>query len=695
MKKFAIMLMSMGFILFVGVSLARAEEAGKTTEKTQKSTKQLDAVTVVAESDDVRPDLDPDSITNLYRVEKTARFGTEVFTEEDIEELKPSDVYDLLDKAVGMDLTYQGRRSPFFIRQRGGGSFTYIVDGAVLPPSVNRILYKFPLSAIEQLQIVRGSTSLTLGPSIPIGASSSGSGLNTGYIIIRTKQPKKTEAILSAAVEYSEGGHPLATKESLYLGTRFEVSPSLDGYLGGLGAKMDRPSQNSWFDGRSGEGGMINGGLRLGKFNINLLGYYDEGRLEMQRGIAEDGTRSDVKWYYDPLRASILSTDMAMQWTPNQVSMLNLFQTRFDQNEHNNSFVSATGSDRDYEEETWGAGFRHNARFGNTLIQLGGQYSNSTGFGGNCRNGYNKYDTTVWGWSASLEQKFFDGRLVFDGGYREDTKHIDNSSSARRESQANDDANNDVDMDPSKVFALGAHWQMMDMLALDARYYYGKQGTTGDFDMRLVGDASPHKEEQERIEVALSANIKPWFRPMLTWFNIETKNGKSATSTTYDLDGGTYYFYTEADSLRRGLELTVKGKFSQGTSYQVSWTHMLDSEKTSDGDTTNYLGVSNPRNLYSLRLSHVWRAYRANLSVKRVDEWSASSSPMGTADTQGLGGYTRFDANIKRDFKWRDLLLTLSLYGRNLGDKHYATRYVTGYYYDRGRTIGTELTVRY
>jgi iron complex outermembrane receptor protein len=67
---------------------------------------------------------------------------------------------------------------------------------------------------------------------------------------------------------------------------------------------------------------------------------------------------------------------------------------------------------------------------------------------------------------------------------------------------------------------------------------------------------------------------------------------------------------------------------------------------------------------------------------------------MGTAEGS-LGGYTRVDANIRRDFKWRDLLLTLSLYGRNLGDKHYATRYVTGYYYDRGRTIGTELTVRY
>jgi hypothetical protein len=72
---------------------------------------------------------------------------------------------------------------------------------------------------------------------------------------------------------------------------------------------------------------------------------------------------------------------MAMQWTPNQVSLLNLFETRFDQNEHKSCFISSVISERDYEEEIRGLGLRHNARFGSTLIQLGGQLSNSTGLG--------------------------------------------------------------------------------------------------------------------------------------------------------------------------------------------------------------------------------------------------------------------------------------------------------------------------
>ena len=87
-----------------------------------------------------RADLEPDSLKNPYRVESTGRFGSEVITREDIEALAPKDVFDLLDKAVGMNLTYQGRKSPYFLDERGGGNLTYILDGAILPSSSNRIL---------------------------------------------------------------------------------------------------------------------------------------------------------------------------------------------------------------------------------------------------------------------------------------------------------------------------------------------------------------------------------------------------------------------------------------------------------------------------------------------------------------------------------------------------------------------------
>ncbi len=676
-------------VILTSLALAQYAAAGDEEAKENKESKkqttqaqQVEPMTVVDKPVSLREDLDPSSITNMYRIEKSAQFGTEILNSEDIKNLNPTDINDLLEHTSGFNITYQGRRNPFFYSQRGGGSFTYIIDGAVLPPSVNRILYKIPVDAIEEMQVVRGSTSLTLGPSVPIGASSSGSGVNTGFIIIRTKQPQKTQAILSGSLEKHSGGHPTASNESLYAGTKGEKSSGTSGYVGILLSNMDKPSLDSWFDGRSGKAGMVNTGFRAGKFNMNIMGYRDSGSFEMQRGT------SDMKWYYDSLKIKMLSTDMGMQWTPNQITLLNLFKVDYDQHEMVESFTNSNSSSRAYEESTEGIGLRHNARFGNTLVQVGGQMSKSDGFGPNASTNYNKYDTSVKGWSASIEHTLLDGNLIFDGGYRQDIKHIDNSST----SAAAATANNNVDMAPSKVLALGGHWQISNIYSLDGRYFSGEQGTTGDFDMRLVGDATPHREKQDRFEAAISADYATWLKPVLTYFDIEAENAKSATSTTYVLDGGTYYYYTEANNLRKGLELLVKGTILKNTSYNISWTHMLDNESTREGITTDSLGISKPENLYSASVTHRWADYRANVSVRKIDSWFDAES-----NTTELGGYTRIDANIQRDFRWKELLLGITLFGQNLTNKKYATTERAGFgpWTDRGRSVGIKASISY
>ena len=513
--------------------------------------------------------------------------------------------------------------------------------------------------------------------------------MNTGFVIIRTRQPDKTQAVLSGSAEKAAGAHPVATHTSIYAGTDIagkDVS-KVDGYLGVLAGNMDRPSEESWFDGRSSTSLMGNTGFRAGKFNINAMAFTDRGRFEMQRGVAEDGTLHDAKWYYDPLKTTVYSSDMTLQWSPNQTTLLNLYQVQYEQTEHNDSFTSPATTTKDYKEKTSGLGLRHNACFfKNTLLQLGGQISNSKGSGPNLSKGYNKYDTTVMGWSVSVEQNVLDSDLVLDAGFRQDYKHIDNSSSGRNAAAANDDANNDVDMAPADIYALGAHWRIIDLLTLDGRYYHGEQGTVGDFDMHSETGAL-HPEKQDRIEVSLTADLVSYFRPALTWFSIEAENTKSATAHAYDLGGATYYYYTESDELRRGVELMIQGRIKKNTMYQISWTHMLDNETTSDGETTDLNGVKNPENLYSLILGHRWRAYKANFSIKKVDGWDESSSPMGTIHAD-LGDYTRVDANIQREFEFKKLLLTVGLFGRNLLDEDYSTRFVTGYYPDRGLTVG-------
>jgi iron complex outermembrane recepter protein len=146
--------------------------------------------------------------------------------------------------------------------------------------------------------------------------------------------------------------------------------------------------------------------------------------------------------------------------------------------------------------------------------------------------------------------------------------------------------------------------------------------------------------------------------------------------------------------LRRGIELAVKGDIAKSTSYSFSWTHLTTNSSTTNGIVTDGVGVSTPENYFTALLSHAWDNYRANLSVKQVGSWQTSASPVGILNAD-LGGYTTVDANIMRTFPFSGSRLTATLYGRNLGDVHYSTRYVTGYYPDRGRTLGLELSMAF
>ncbi|MCX6062289.1 MAG: TonB-dependent receptor plug domain-containing protein [Campylobacterales bacterium] len=679
-------------------SLLTATLLCSTLSAEETTSKALDPVNVTASQIAERDDLKPDSVTNLYRVESTAQFGTQILTQKEIDAYAPKDFFDLMDKATGLDLTYQGRKSPFFLNMRGGGSITYIIDGAILPSTANRILQKIPMSAIEEIQIIRGSTALALAPSIGIGASNSGSGLNTGFIVIRTKQPKKTEGLLTGYIEKAVS-QPTANGESLYVGTRLGSDTlGLNGYIGGLVSRYDRPSKDTWFDGSDAESGMISGGINFGRFNLNVMGYKDSGRFEMQRGVTVLGVLDNSKWYYDPIKTSILSMDMSMQWNESQTTLLSFGKTQYYQSEFSNeSFVTnAAPVAKTYNEDTKSYSLRHNAHFGDTLIQLGAQLGTSIGFGPETNSNYRRFDTSVAGYSASIEQKLFGGDVVLDAGYRYDQKHINNSSTAN--TTAANNANNNVDMAPAKVVALGGLWNINNMFALNGRYFKGDEGTSGDFDIKPVpGQPAFDAEQQERVEIALEAKLTPYFKPTVTWFNVDFTNQKSASTTTYtDTDGSIYYYYTESDSLRRGIELTLKGEIAKNTTYSFAWTHMTDnSTTTSAGVTTDSTGLSTPSNSYTALLSHKWDSYRANISAKKIDGWSSSTSAMGTAYNVNLGDYTRVDANVAGDLKFDGYTFTGKLYGRNLSNNQYATRYTTGYYYDRGRTLGLELSMAF
>ncbi|WP_373073049.1 TonB-dependent receptor plug domain-containing protein [Sulfurimonas sp.] len=638
-----------------------------------------------------RDDISLDSPTNIYKVEKSTHANTEIITKEEIEAQKAKDVFDLLNKVTGLDLTYHGRRSPFTLSMRGSSNITYIVDGAILPPSVSRILYKLPMVAIEEIQVVKSATSLSIAPSINVGASNSGSGVNIGYVIIRTKQPKKTEGILSAFYEKAVS-QPSANGQNLYAGTRFGDANSWNGYIGAMLSRFDRKSKDSWFDGSDGESGMLNGGISNGAFSLNFMAYKDKGRFEMQRGVTHDDSLHSAKWYYEPLKTNIFSLDGSMVWNENHVTLFSFAQTEYEQNEHNEDFLDPSVlSTRDYEEKTKNYSLRHNARFGNTKLQIGGQYVDAQGSGSDLFNPYIKYDTTIKGASASVEQTLLGGDLVLDAGYRWDQKTIEDSTAAKSPALAKLNANNGVDLAPASIFTIGGVFDIVDSHSLSARYFYGDQGISGDFTMQTQDSSPLDSEKQKRYELSLDSKFAPYFNSLITYFDTDVENEKRATSNTYFIGAEEYYYYSQVDSRTKGLEMSVKGKVADSTSYKFSWTRILSKETQDYANVSDEVGVIIPKNTFTVLITHTYNDYRFNISGKNASAYTSSKSPMGLSNAD-LGDYTRIDANIAKDFKLDKYIATAKIYGRNITHDQYATKYTTGYYYDRGRTLGCELS---
>lgn len=672
------------------ISVAMAAAGALATAGSPDSLQALPVVEVTAGA--VRKDLLPDAPTNPQRTEATAAAGTEILDREAIRALEPRDAIDLLDKAVGLNVTYQGRRSPFFVDERGGGSMTFVLNGSVLPSSANRILQKIPLDAIEEIQIVRGSTSLALGPCIPVGASASGSGINTGFVLIRTRQPAKTEFQVSAMFEKS-ASQPVADGQSVWAGTHLGDANGWSGFVGAMASRSDMPSKDSWYDGRSSNALLFTGGVHYGIFDATATAYADSGRFEMQRGLTLAGTLDASKWSYDPLVTTVLSSDLRLAWTKDQTTLGSLFWTKYEQNETNASFANATVTTRAFTEHSKGWSLRHNARFHNTLVLLGSQYSQSTGYGPNTNTAFNDWETSILGWSATVEQKLFDERLALDAGFRQDQKHIDHTAT----SAANLKAANDVDLAPSRTITLGTGWTQ-NLFAVAARWFGGWEGESGDFDLKTKNGKPLHAMDQTRAEVSAEVRPFPWLAPGATWFVVDIDNQKAATTDTFSVDGSTYYFYTETDVHRQGLELRLKGESGPlfaGISgdYDLSWTRLLVNETKTDSTTADAIGVSQPENIYTAKVGAAWKGWRLTLSGKNVDPWVQSTSAMGTANNVHLGDYIRLDASLSKAFAVAGHEIRGEVYARNLGNDHYSTRYTTGYYRDRGLTAGSKLTL--
>jgi outer membrane receptor for ferric coprogen and ferric-rhodotorulic acid len=181
--------------------------------------------------------------------------------------------------------------------------------------------------------------------------------------------------------------------------------------------------------------------------------------------------------------------------------------------------------------------------------------------------------------------------------------------------------------------------------------------------------------------------VRPYFRPSITVFLNDVANEKTTSSYTTDpATGDDISHVTAADTVTRGSELAISGKVGESWNYSASYTYWI-----SDNATKN---LSNSRQLVSARLGYRYKFIFANISTSYAGPKYYSNSPAGLAILP-MADYDRVDANGGFDFKLMNRATKLSFYGRNLGNNHYFTRYVTGAYKDVGLQYGMDLSISF
>jgi len=665
-RKALLFIMILGLIFMYQTVFAEEKEK----KQSQRDAYDLGEVTVTGKK--LR-----EPVTSPYAVPESSQLQTDVWTAEEIEALHPATVWDVLEQVPGMEVTFQGRQHMDFSNMRATGSYGVILDG-VYVSQIDRILATLPVDAIESMMVVRDATALTLGPLTNFGKGTGSS--NQGFIVIKTKRASKLEGGLVASYGTfdTEKGH-------LYQGAKIgKFDYRLAATYTNTDGKNDG-DRDEWYNGSLNKSLLFRGGYTTSAFSADILGYAGRGMREFQRGEilipkGSDwslvGTLDNAKWKIDPMESEMIAVNMSKPWNDTQTTTLQYAYNKLHVQSVQASFVNTKVTKRDQDSYSHSAGLRHIINWRNNTLKVGGQFlSYRTPDGLAPSMGIPVYER-IYSLFAHDEYRMLNDRLTVDAGIRADRKYYVNGPGQGKSMHEW--------ADPTYTFALGSSYKLSSIFTLTGRYAYS-ENSLASYQISADGSSLP-AEKRSRFEVGLLANVHPAFNPWITLYYYDTKDQKVTKSSSIDPATGEEIDYVVAENvITRGYEAGVSGNIDilGSWNYRFQYTYV-----TTNDDTVN---DSMSHRMASASLGYKYKGAFANASYRYVSSRQRSSSPAGVFYYE-LGDYDRFDGNFGYNFKIFGRDNKVTIYGRNLGNKSYATRYVTGAYWDPGRQIGVELS---
>jgi outer membrane cobalamin receptor len=650
-----------------------------------------------------RPELAPESPRNPFRTPSSSSAHAQTITREEIEQLRPRDVFDLLNNATGVIATQSSRKGFSGLTIRGDSNFRWIIDGAYLQPTMaSRIMRSLPVSLIEEVKIVRGSSALTMGPMV--GSASPGGAPVDGFIVIRTRKPAAREAQTRIAVE-TQG----TLQTGLWGGETFKLGDG-KGYVAGLAsyAGTDGPDDRlnngaSYNVGRQTTSGVIKGGVDLSGWLVDVTAYADTGEFEIANANSHGSGQGS--WFMDPARAALLVISGSKAWSEQQTTLFNVSRTESRQKFWTANTAAGPYSSVQNDNYVAHVNLRHNVDIDKTRLMIGGDYLYwNSPKGQQYYEGVPREERTR-GAFAQVEQNLFNDKVTLDAAYRIDQVDVIRgldyyTGGAAPYGGVNSPLRTTNKSLPiAKFYSVGGAWSFIDNWKLTLRYGEGVQSTDG---LNPRPGVTLAEDRQIKWEAGVEGRIERWLNPALNFFHRTAENEKTLNGYTYQANNGSTQTcrsgavptsgalaprstsaltpcYDQADTTRSGIEVSASGAFAARSSYRASLTHFTGLKNAS---------AITPRNIAELSVTHGVGDFTLSGAIKHVAAYKGSASDAAA----WLGGYTRYDVGVGYDFALGGADVRTTLYGRNLTDERYET---TNGVQDVGRVIGLEALARF
>lgn len=659
----------------------------------------------------------PASPQNPYRLPASAAPVSQVLTSAQIQLLKPASVFDLVNHTTGSFSTSSGKKGFSGARIRGDSNLIWIVDGAYLPSQVaGRILQGLPVGAIEQMEVFRGASSLTLAPMV--GFSNPSGAPTDGFVIVRTRRALGDRGSVRVGAEQNATALASALVGRGFGASHVAGTPSL-GYLTGSVSFLDTagpeellPNGFGYNVARRAASGLVKAGISQGFFNIDVSYFRDHSRFQVPNSsLVAAGSAAD-NWEMRPSRTDLIATTGTLVWSQKHTTLFAISHNRTHQKLNGAGSVANLNFDDGgliNDNRTTHVNVRQVADVAGMRLSAGGDLMHwHTPTGQNSYEGVERKEH-ITGLFAQIERSVFRDRLALDASIRRDRvkviKGLDYFTGGAQSPSPLPLVENRL-LAPALFGTAGFRLTAAPSIAITGRVGRNRQN---DSNINPVPGLTLEPEVQQKWEAGIEGRFSRAFTATLTGFHRGVSDEKSISgysytranntaatcvTTTIPTTGalapatGLQPCYTQSDTARDGVELVVEGGWLTSGRYRAGLTRM-----TRLADSAGVVQLTTPKQVVDVTVTHGWRALMATASVKRVSRFSGRR-PAGGADTTyyPLGDFTRIDASASWSQPTHNALIRFSVYGRNLSDAHSQT--VAGYP-DVGRVVGTDMTITF